>query len=67
MGVFIIIFFEVVLVAFTVWGILHENRLIEFERRTWEKIKRRIRIKKRDLCAKWLADDGLVVQRPSRE
>lgn len=67
MGVFVIIFFEVVLAAFTVWGLLHEDRFIEFERRIWANVKTRIRIKKRDLCAKWLADDGLVVQRPSRE
>lgn len=41
MGVFIIIFFEIVLTAFVVWGLFHEERFIAFERRLWYEFKNR--------------------------
>lgn len=59
MIVFLIIF-ELFVVAFVVWGILHEDKLIEFEDKSIAKLKDKARKKRRDLCAKWLAKDGLV-------
>ena len=59
-----IILGEVVAAAFVIWGFFHEDLFLDFERRIAEKIKRTIRIKKRDLCAKWLAEDGLLVEKP---
>ena len=59
MLVFLIIF-ELFIVAFVVWGILHEDKLIAFEDKSIAKLKYKARKKRRDLCAKWLAKDGLV-------
>lgn len=41
MGVFIIIFFEIVLTAFIIWGLFREDRFIAFERRLWLELKNR--------------------------
>ena len=57
-----IIIIEVVLTVACCWGILHENRLITFERRIARKLVRFIRRKRNALCAKWLAEEGLVVE-----
>ena len=35
------VLFELALAAFVVWGILHEDRLIAFERRIWSEFKNR--------------------------
>lgn len=56
----IIILAEALLCLFVVWGFLHEDRFIRFEKRIEDYIHRRIRIKKRNLCAEWLAKDGMV-------
>ena len=43
------------------YGWAHEDKFIRFEDWLWNKIKRRVRIWKRNLSAKWLAKDGLTV------
>ena len=38
----------------------YDEQLKEWEDKTIEKIRSRIRRIKRDLCAKWLAEDGMT-------
>lgn len=55
-----LIAFEVILAAVAVWCILNEKKLLEFEERTEAKIRRRIKSRKRDRVAEYLAQNGLV-------
>lgn len=55
-----LIVFEVILAAFGVWCILNEKKLLEFEERTEAKIRRRLKNRKRDRVAEYLARNGLV-------
>lgn len=52
--------FEIVLAVFAAWCMLNEDRLIEFEERTGRAIKRRMRNRKRERVAEYLAQNGLV-------
>ena len=54
------IIFELVLLAFVCWGILHEEKLILFERKLVIKIKTKVRKLRRDILAKTLAKYGLM-------
>ena len=56
----IIIIAEALLALFVVWGFMHEDVFIRFEKRIGNTFRRWIRIKKRNLCAEWLAKDGMV-------
>ena len=55
-----LIAFEVILAAVAVWCILNEKKLLEFEERTEAKIRRRLKNRKRDRVAEYLAQNGLV-------
>lgn len=55
-----LIAFEVILAAFAAWCILNEKKLLEFEERTEAKIRRRLKSRKRDRVAEYLAKNGLV-------
>ena len=55
-----LIVFEVILAAFAAWCILNEKKLLSFEERTEAKIRRRLKSRKRDRVAKYLAKNGLV-------
>ena len=55
-----LIAFEVILAAVAVWCILNEKKLLAFEERTEAKIRRRIKSRKRDRVAEYLAQNGLV-------
>lgn len=55
-----LIVFEVILAAFAAWCILNEKKLLEFEERTEAKIRRRLKNRKRDRVAEYLAQNGLV-------
>lgn len=55
-----LIAFEVILAAVAVWCIHNEKKLLEFEERTEAKIRRRIKSRKRDRVAEYLAKNGLV-------
>lgn len=55
-----LIVFEVILAAFGVWCILNEKKLLEVEERTEAKIRRRLKSRKRDRVAEYLAQNGLV-------
>ena len=64
----LLIIFELVLVAFVVWAILHENQLIDFEnkliyktKQLVYKIKQHIRKRRINRCAKWLSQYGLTI------
>lgn len=56
-----VIVFEIAFVLFIVWGYLHESKFVEFEDKIKLLISRKIRKAKRNLCAKWLAEEGLLV------
>ena len=55
-----LIVFEVILAAFGVWCIINEKKLLDFEERTEAKIRRRLKNRKRDRVAEYLAKNGLV-------
>lgn len=55
-----LIAFEVILAAVAVWCILNEKKLLAFEERTEAKIRRRLKNRKRDRVAEYLAKNGLV-------
>ena len=55
-----LIAFEVILAAVAVWCILNEKKLLAFEERTEAKIRRRLKNRKRDRVAEYLAQNGLV-------
>ena len=55
-----LIAFEVIPAAVAVWCILNEKKLLAFEERTEAKIRRRIKSRKRDRVAEYLAQNGLV-------
>lgn len=55
-----LIVFEVILAAFGAWCILNEKKLLEVEERTEAKIRRRLKNRKRDRVAEYLAKNGLV-------
>lgn len=55
-----LIAFEFILAAVAVWCILNEKKLLEFEERTEAKIRRRLKSRKRDRVAEYLAKNGLV-------
>ncbi|MCH5198997.1 MAG: hypothetical protein J1E34_08835 [Oscillospiraceae bacterium] len=59
-GFVFFIAFEIIATVGIIVGYLHEDRVVALERKVYEQLKRRIRIKKRDLCAKWLAEDGMI-------
>lgn len=51
---------EILLAVFAVWCILNEKKLLAFEERTEAKIRRRLKNRKRDRVAEYLAKNGLV-------
>ena len=51
---------EILLAVFAAWCILNEKKLLEFEERTEAKIRRRLKNRKRDRVAEYLAKNGLV-------
>lgn len=55
-----LVVFESILAAVGVLCILHEKKLLEFEERTEAKIRRRLKNRKRDRVAEYLAKNGLV-------
>ena len=55
-----LIVFELILAAFGAWCILNEEKLLVFEERTEAKIRRRLKNRKRDRVAEYLAKNGLV-------
>lgn len=55
-----LIVLEVILALFGAWCILNEKKLLEFEERTEAKIRRRLKNRKRDRVAEYLAKNGLV-------
>lgn len=55
-----LIAFEVILAAVAVWCILNEKKLLAFEERTEAKIRCRLKNRKRDRVAEYLAQNGLV-------
>lgn len=62
-----VIFIEVVATILIVWGFLHEDKVVAFEDRIIKAIRKKIRKAKRDLCARWLAKQGLEVTRRKDE
>ncbi len=57
---YIVLIVEVILAAFAAWCILNEKKLLAFEERTEAKIRRRLKNRKRDRVAEYLAKNGLV-------
>ena len=55
-----LIAFEIILAAVAVWCILNEKKLLAFEERTEAKIRSRLKNRKRDRVAEYLAQNGLV-------
>lgn len=55
-----LIIFEIVLAVFAAWCILNEDRLIEFEEHAGRSMKRRMRNRKRERVAEYLAQHGVV-------
>ena len=55
-----LIAFEIILAAVAVWCILNEKKLLAFEERTEAKIRSRLKNRKRDRVAEYLAKNGLV-------
>ncbi len=51
---------EILLAVFAVWCILNEKKLLSFEERTEAKIRRRLKNRRRDRVAEYLAKNGLV-------
>lgn len=51
---------EILLAVFAAWCILNEKKLLAFEERTEAKIRRRLKKRKRDRVAEYLAKNGLV-------
>ena len=51
---------EILLAVFAAWCILNEKKLLAFEKRTEAKIRRRLKSRKRDRVAEYLAKNGLV-------
>lgn len=51
---------EILLAVFAAWCILNEEKLLAFEERTEAKIRRRLKNRKRDRVAEYLAKNGLV-------
>lgn len=51
---------EILLAVFAAWCILNEKKLLAFEERTEAKIRRRLKNRKRDRVAEYLAKNGLV-------
>ena len=51
---------EILLAVFAAWCILNEKKLLAFEERTEAKIRRRLKSRKRDRVAEYLAENGLV-------
>lgn len=62
-----VIFIEVVATILIVWGFLHEDKVVAFEDRIIKAIRKKTRKAKRDLCARWLAKQGLEVTRRKDE
>ncbi len=60
--IIIAIIFELLIGAAAVWGILHEQVLIEWEDAIAGKIRKKIRAAKRALTAKWLAEESLIAR-----
>lgn len=57
----IIIILELITLAFIVWGFLHEERFVAFEDRIIAKIRKEIRYIKREVCARYLAKQGITI------
>lgn len=51
---------EILLAVFAAWCILNEKKILAFEERTEAKIRRRLKNRKRDRVAEYLAKNGLV-------
>ncbi len=51
---------EILLAVFAAWCILNEKKLLAFEERTEAKIRRRLKNRKRDRVAEYLAKNGLI-------
>lgn len=57
----IIIIFELIILAFIVWGFLHEERFVAFEDKIIARIRKEIRYIKREACARYLAKQGITI------
>lgn len=57
----IIIFFEVIFTLFIAWGLMHEDKFIALENALCRKVKKKINRFKRNVCAKWLAKQGIII------
>lgn len=57
----VVIFLEVLLTLFIAWGLMHEDKLIAFENALCRKVKKKINRFKRNICAKWLAEQGIII------
>ena len=61
MSIFIVIGIEAVIMAGCVVGWMrYDSRIRAWEDRMIAGIKSKVRRSKRDLCAKWLAEDGMT-------
>lgn len=59
----VIIVLEVAILVFVVWGFIHEDKFIAFEDKILYKIRKKIKEKKREICASYLAKQGIVIPR----
>jgi hypothetical protein len=57
----IIIVIEVLFTLFIAWGIMHEDKFVAFEDALFKKAKKKINRAKRNICAKWLAQQGIII------
>lgn len=60
-GLSVVIFLEVLFTLFVAWGLMHEDKFIAFENALCRKVKKKINRFKRNVCAKWLAKQGIII------
>lgn len=46
---------------FIAWGLMHEEKFIAFENALCRKVKKKINRFKRNVCAKWLTEQGIII------
>lgn len=56
-----IVIFELIILAFIVWGFLHEELFVDFEDKIVAKVRKEIRYIKREACARYLAKQGITI------
>lgn len=60
-GLSVVIFLEILFTLFIAWGLMHEDKFIAFEDALCRKVKKKINRFKRNICAKWLAKQGIII------